>query len=129
MQKIKTTFKDFENIEELMRERNIGLAKAKHLIASARKVLAQEGFDMGFVDVLTEPGESLDKALEIAKEFTVGAPLSFAMMKQAFAKGMNSLEDALTYERDVQSSLYLTKDHREAVAAFLEKRSPVFKGE
>ena len=107
----------------------IGLAKAKHLIASARKVTAKEGFDMGFVDVLTEPGASLDKAIEVAKEFASTAPLSFAMMKQAYARGMNSLEDALCYERDVQSSLYLTKDHREAIAAFLEKRAPVFKGE
>jgi len=41
---------------------------------------------------------------------------------------VNSLEDALRVELDNQSALYLTHDHREAVAAFMEKRQPEFKG-
>ena len=106
----------------------ISLGKAKHMIASARKVEAQEAFELGIVDVLVAPGKSRDKAIEIAKEFAVGAPLPFMLLKQALAGGINSLEDALQFELQAQSSLYLTKDHREAVSAFLEKRNPEFKG-
>lgn len=106
----------------------IGLGQAKRIIASARKVSAQEALDMGIVDQLAEPGTTLEEALKVAEEFKVGAPLPFALMKLAYARGINSLEDALRVELDGQPGLYLTKDHREAVAAFLEKRPPVFKG-
>lgn len=106
----------------------IGMGQAKRIFASARKVSAQEAFDLGIVDQLTEPGQALKQAIEVAKEFSNGAPLSFALMKLAYARGVNSLEDALRVELECQSALYLTKDHREAVAAFLEKRPPQFKG-
>lgn len=106
----------------------IGLGQAKRIIASARKVVAEEGFELGLVDQLAEPGTTLEAAIAVAKEFSVAAPLTTAMMKTAYARGVNGLEDALKFELDSQSSLYLTRDHREAVAAFFEKRQPVFKG-
>lgn len=106
----------------------VSLGQAKRIIASARKVEANEALALGIVDQLVEPGASLQAAIEVAKEFSSGAPLPVAMMKQAYACGINSLEDALNCEMQAQSSLYLTKDHREAVAAFLEKRTPEFKG-
>lgn len=106
----------------------VGTGQAKRMIASARKVGAAEALQLGVVDQLAEPGQVLAAAIEIAREFTVGAPLATAMMKTAFARGMGSLEDALRFEADNQPALYLTKDHREAVAAFMEKRPPVFKG-
>lgn len=106
----------------------VSLGKAKHIIASARKVEAEEALALGIVDQLVPSGTTLEAAMIIAEEFSVGAPLPFAMMKQAYARGINGLEDALQCELQGQSSLYLTKDHREAVAAFLEKRAPEFKG-
>jgi enoyl-CoA hydratase/carnithine racemase len=106
----------------------IGMGEAKRTIASCRKVKAEEALQLGMVDKLVEPGTALDAAMEIAREFTVAAPLATAMMKTAFARGMGSVEDALTFEADNQPALYLTKDHREAVAAFMEKRAPEFKG-
>ena len=106
----------------------IGMGQAKRIFASARKVAAQEALELGIVDQLAEPGQVLAEAIKIAEEFSAGAPLPFAIMKQAYALGVNSLEDALRVEMDSQSALYLTKDHREAVAAFLEKRTPEFKG-
>lgn len=106
----------------------VSLGQAKRMIASARKVEAQEALQLGIADELVAEGATLDKAIEVANEFTIGAPLPFAMMKQAYARGINSMEDALQCELQAQSSLYLTKDHREAVAAFLEKREPQFKG-
>lgn len=106
----------------------VGMGQAKRIIASARKVSAVEAFDLGIVDQLSEPGQALEDALAVAEEFSVGAPLAFTVMKRAFAQGVNSLDDALRVELDNQSALYLTHDHREAVAAFIEKRQPVFKG-
>ncbi|MFA7553843.1 MAG: enoyl-CoA hydratase-related protein [Spongiibacteraceae bacterium] len=104
------------------------LSQAKRIIASARKLGAEEAQRLGIVDDLAEPGQVMDAAMAIAKEFSAGAPLPMAMIKQAYARGINSLEDALRCEMDNQSSLYLTKDHREAISAFLDKRQPQFKG-
>jgi 2-(1,2-epoxy-1,2-dihydrophenyl)acetyl-CoA isomerase len=41
----------------------------------------------------------------------------------------NSLEDQLDLERDIQAEAFKTYDNKEGIAAFLEKRKPVFKGE
>jgi enoyl-CoA hydratase/carnithine racemase len=45
-----------------------------------------------------------------------------------YARGCESLDQALGYEIDNNPALQMTADHREAVAAFLEKRKPVFRG-
>jgi enoyl-CoA hydratase/carnithine racemase len=106
----------------------IGIGQAKRMIASARKVAAEEAFQLGIVDQLAEPGAALDDAIAIAREFCSGAPLPMAMVKAAYARGIGSLDDALDVELENQSALYVTSDHREAVSAFFEKRPPQFKG-
>ena len=107
----------------------VSLGQAKRMIASARKVEAEEAFQLGIVDKLVPVGSALEEAIVVAKEFTSGAPLPFAIMKQAYATGISGLEDALRCEMQAQSSLYLTKDHRAAVLAYLDKQVPIFKGE
>jgi 2-(1,2-epoxy-1,2-dihydrophenyl)acetyl-CoA isomerase len=106
----------------------VGLAEAKRMFATARVVPAPEALALGLADRLVEPGELLAKAIETALSFTAGAPLSMALMKGAYGSGIANFEDVLRTERDNQAALYLTKDHREAVSAFLEKRPPQFKG-
>jgi len=106
----------------------VGLAQAKRLLLSARVVTAEEGLRLGLVDEVAEAGRAIDRAREVAAEMSAHAPISAALVKAAYARGINSLDDALGYEMDNQAALYLTQDHREAVAAFLEKRPPVFRG-
>ncbi len=106
----------------------IGLAQTKRLLMSARVVAAEEGLRLGMVDELCETGQAVASAVAMATEMAAHAPISAALVKAAYARGINSLADALAYEMDNQAALYLTEDHREAVAAFLEKRPPVFRG-
>ncbi|MES2258556.1 MAG: enoyl-CoA hydratase/isomerase family protein [Pseudomonadota bacterium] len=106
----------------------IGMAEAKRMFATARVVQADEALRMGLADMVVEPDALLATALETALSFANGAPLSMALMKAAYASGLANFEDVLRTERDNQAALYLTKDHREAVSAFLEKRPPQFKG-
>ena len=105
----------------------VGIGQAKRIIASARKVEAEEA--LGLVDEVVANGDLLDRAIAVAREFTAGAPLPLAMMKRAYAWGLHTFEDALRNEMDNSPGLYLTRDHREAVAAFMEKRPPQFTGE
>lgn len=106
----------------------VGMAEAKRMFATARVVGADQALALGLADMLAEPAQLLDSAIEMAHSFTAGAPLSMALMKAAYGAGIANFEDVLRTERDNQAALYLTKDHREAVGAFLEKRPPQFKG-
>lgn len=106
----------------------IGLPEAKRMFVGMRTVEAAEALALGLSDCTAEAGQALQKAIELAQTYSLGAPLPVAIMKTLYARGCNSLDDALRAEVDVQPGLYLTADHREAVAAFLEKRAPVYQG-
>lgn len=106
----------------------VGLAQAKRLLMSARVVGAEEALRLGLVDELCEVGHAVERACEVAAEMAAYAPIPVALLKAAYARGIGTLADALAYEMDNQAALYLTQDHREAVAAFMEKRAAVFRG-
>jgi 2-(1,2-epoxy-1,2-dihydrophenyl)acetyl-CoA isomerase len=106
----------------------IGLAEAKRMFATSRTVGAEEAAQLGLVDHLVQPGKVLEAAVDIALNYNSGAPLPIAIMKAVYAAGCATLEDALRSELDNQPALQMTSDHREAVAAFLEKRKPTFHG-
>jgi len=105
----------------------IGIVQAKRMFFTGRVVDAQQALHLGLVDQLCEPGRALVTALEVAREYSACAPLSTAIIKSSYATGLATLEDALRTELDNQPGLFQTKDHREAVNAFLEKRDAVFR--
>ena len=61
----------------------------------------------------------------MAHALSATAPLPIAMTKSYLAQGLG---DALEWERNMQSTMFLTADHVEGRTAFMEKRKPVFKG-
>ena len=71
------------------------------------------------------PFNSSNTALELAAVLAETAPLPIAMTKSYLAQGLG---DALEWERNVQSMLFLSEDHAEGKAAFLGKRAPLFVG-
>lgn len=106
----------------------VGLAEAKRMFMSCRTVDAAEAKTLGLVDLLVEPGKALEAAVAIALEFSAQAPLPTALLKSIYAAGCTTFDQALRSEFDNQPALNLTQDHREAVAAFLAKRQPKFRG-
>lgn len=108
--------------------RRIGETKSIHIFATARVISAGEGAELGLVDQIAAPGEVLQVAIQCARDLSRHAPLPMAIVKATLAGGITTLEDALRAEKDNQSALFLTKDHREAVAAFMAKRQPKFGG-
>lgn len=106
----------------------IGLAESKRMIASVRIVPAAEAYELGLVDHVVEPGSTLNAACAVAADCTVASPNTVSLMKSAFAS-LGRLDDALRWEMDNQSAMFLTRDHREGVNAFFDKRPPDFKGE
>ena len=103
----------------------VGHGRARQMLLYGETLDAAAAAAAGLADHVAPSGGALAAALARARVFADTAPLPVAAMKQYLARG---LEDALDWERDVQSSLFLSADHAEGRAAFLAKRPPVFEG-
>jgi enoyl-CoA hydratase/carnithine racemase len=99
--------------------RRIGLARAKDLLFSGRRVTAQEGVDLGLVDVLAPPGEVLAAARAHADRYTGGSRSALLLTKSILDRsGESSLEEIAALGGQAQAICYTTDDHRAAVTAF-----------
>jgi enoyl-CoA hydratase/carnithine racemase len=110
--------------------RIVGMAKAKELIFTARRIDAKTALEIGLVNRVVESEQLMDAALELAREIAKNGPVAVAQAKFAINYGMEaSLGVALPLESKAYEVVIPTKDRTEALAAFAEKRKPVFKGE
>ena len=109
--------------------RVVGLQRAKELALSGRIIGADEALDIGLVLELV-PTEKLEaRVTELAESLLAGAPMGQMFTKQTLnASFESSMADALGWEGQAQSVALGTEDMAEGVAAFLEKRPPVWKG-
>jgi enoyl-CoA hydratase/carnithine racemase len=110
--------------------RAIGVARAKDLVLTARRVGAAEALAMGLVSRVAAPGRLLEEALELAGKAAANAPVSLRQAKRAIDGGFHlPLEEALAFENRMYQDCLKTKDRVEALRAFAEKRKPNFTGE
>lgn len=112
-----------------MLPRLIGLAKALELTYTARVVKAKEALEIGLVNQVV-PGEGLMAAVrEMASQIAALPPLALSVCKRALYQGAeNDFDAAVQTETFGLDYLFKTQDHKEAVAAFLQKRPAQFKG-
>ena len=110
--------------------RIIGEARAKELIVFARRINAAEAERLGIVNRVAEEGvRALDAALEWIAPLENAAPIAIAAALEAVdGAGDRSLEDGLSLETRCYERTLVSEDRLEALAAFAEKRPPVFKG-
>lgn len=106
----------------------MGLGRAKMLMMSGRVLDAETAERQGLVEQITAPGEALKDGIALANEIAAAAPLSIAFTKAALGQHPRSLDDVLAAEADAQGILFGSADFDEGRRAFLEKRTPRFKG-
>lgn len=110
--------------------RMIGITKAKELVLTGDPILAEEAFQLGMLNKVVQVDSLMDEARSFAAKFKNSPSFAIEMAKSIMDTGINTgLKEALEVERLGFAMLYSTKDQREGLKAFLEKRPPNFKGE
>ncbi len=111
--------------------RKIGRSAAAYMILTGERIDAQTAHHWGLVARLTPPGKALEEARRLARIVAdKTGPLAVATAKQVMRQGLRlSLIEGLGMEIEEFSDLFDTKDAREGMAAFLDKRPAQFSGE
>ena len=109
--------------------RLVGLGRATDMMMTARVVEAPEALAIGLVSQLA-PADGLDAAVDaLADKLAAFAPRTTAFTKAAIRRSLDrDMEGEFDYEIFAQVQCLQSADHREGVAAFRERRAPVFRG-
>jgi methylglutaconyl-CoA hydratase len=111
----------------------IGLARARDMILTGRRIMAAEAYFLGLCDRLVEVQEGdtrvpreivLEESIRLAKEICEGGPIAI----QQALRAVNGWKRGQEAENEAYDVVVKTKDRDEALLAFREKRKPVFKG-
>ena len=108
----------------------IGPARTKQAVILAdQRITSTEAYEWGLVEELAESGKAFEAAMALATKIAAQPPLSVAMTKLTVNRLAHALDDLASHMDVDQFALAsLTEDHREGVAAFLERRKPRFSG-
>ena len=109
--------------------RRVGPARALELLTTARQVKAQEAVAIGLANHVYPASELRAKGIEMARMISAKGSIAVRLVKRAVQNGLNlDLFAACALETDLFVQTFATRDRKEGVSAFLEKRPAKFEG-
>ena len=109
--------------------RTVGKPLAMKMILSGEMIDAPMALAAGLVAEVVDDADTLARAIEAALVIAAKSPLAVRLAKEAVLRSFETgLEAGLAFERKSFSLLAASEDRREGIAAFFEKRRPVFTG-
>lgn len=110
--------------------RLVGRSCALELMMTGRMVEAAEALAIGMVDRVVPAAELTAQTDALAAGIAAAPPIAIAGIKRALQRaGANDLAAQLALENEHQLRAFLSKDAAEGMAAFFEKRAPLFRGQ
>jgi 2-(1,2-epoxy-1,2-dihydrophenyl)acetyl-CoA isomerase len=110
--------------------RLVGMQKATAMAMLAEKIPASEAASLGLIYRSCADDQLYETAFGIAAKLAEMPTMGLGLTKRGFNEGWkNDLDTQLDLEEELQKAAGSSKDYKEGVDAFLEKRKPVFKGE
>lgn len=108
----------------------IGTAKAKELIFSGKTITAQEAYEIGLVNKVVPHEQLMNEVLAIAEKIKANGPFGIRLAKECINKSQSlAIKEGLTLESKDFGMCFATKDQKEGMTAFTEKRKATFIGE
>ena len=111
--------------------RLVGKSRAIELMATGRTFSFEEAAEMGIVTHIFEPENWWDQILTYARQFVPPQKAAKAVgrIKRAVCSGAElPFSESLSLERELQQQLFQSEDAREGLSAYVDKRTPKFKG-
>lgn len=110
--------------------RLVGLQNALRLLYSGDMMSADEALRLGYVSTVVAPEDLAEAAKAEAERFLQGSPMSQRLIKQLVYEGLGrDLPDHMKAHTTALAACFKSNDHREGVAAFLERRPANFTGD
>ena len=107
----------------------VGPARAKQLVISGKHIQGPTLFEWGVLDEIVETDQVMDKTIELARHYSALPPVPAQMIKRSVNAIASALDRSVMHaDFDQHLLASSTTDQDEAVAAYLEKRPPSFKG-
>jgi 2-(1,2-epoxy-1,2-dihydrophenyl)acetyl-CoA isomerase len=107
----------------------VGSAKAREMYFLSDRISADEALRLGLANWVCAPEELAAKTKEVAQRLAAGPSICFRYMKENLNRAMaGDWDDCMDLEATHHVHSAQTADHKEAAAAFVEKRAPVFVG-
>ena len=109
--------------------RLVGLGHAMRLILTGDMIGADEAKEIGLVEQVVPHAELREKTFELAGRIARQSPITVSVAKEAVRASQKlSIDEGISYERDLFCLCFSTEDKKEGVAAFLEKRRAEWQG-
>ncbi len=108
----------------------VGLAKAKELIFTGKTITAQEAYKMGLINKVVPHDQLMGEVMALAEKIRANGPFAVRLAKECINKSLSlDNKEGLIFEAKNFGLCFATKDQKEGMTAFVEKRKPTYKGE